>query len=423
MLDRKKSPLITMNVPVHLPMPKEHVLDNGIRVYEINKGTQELVKIEVIFDAGRPFEQKKLAARATADQLKEGTTQNQASTIAEHFDYYGSTLSIPFNLDTSNIILYSLNKHIEQVLPLFAEILLNPSFPQQELDTFIHRNQQRLSVDLTKNDVVAYRKITELIFGNQHPYGYNSYSETYAALNRSDLISHYENNYIAEQCRIFVSGKVPPNLIDLLNRYLGQQIPNQEKRQPLFETKQQTPQALKIEHPNTVQTALRIGRGLFNRHHEDYIPMYVLNTILGGYFGSRLMTNIREDKGYTYNIYSMLDSMHLGGCFYIGTEVSNEFVPHTLEEIYKEVALLQEEPVKAEELEMVKNYLIGNFLTLVDGPFNMAEVIKAQILEGLPAHFFQSLVEKTRSISATELQALAQKYFNKEDLWEVIVGS
>ena len=423
MLDRKRPPEVRMDAPIKLKHPNQFTLDNGIPVYEINIGTQEVIKLEVVFRAGRPFETKQLVARATADQLKEGTSSRSAAAIAEHFDFYGSTLSLPFNLDTSNVVLYCMCKHFEQVIPVLAEILNQPSFPEHELQSFVHRNQQRLSIDLSKNDVVAYRKITELIFGEKHPYGYNSFSETYAALTREDLKEHFNKNYTAENCFILISGKTNPQIIKLLNQYLGQAITKGNKNELKLGIEKREPQKLFIKQPDSVQTAIRVGRDLFNRQSPDYMQLFILNTVLGGYFGSRLMNNVREDKGFTYNIYSLTDSMQFGGCFYIGTEVGLDFVEDTLTEIYKEIELLQQDPVGQEELEMVKNYLLGYYLTLVDGPFNIAEVIKAQITDDLPLDFFDRLVETTREVQAKDLLFLAQKYFNKKDMWEVIVGA
>ena len=422
MLNRKLPPTIRMDEPIHLNRPNKYTLDNGIDVYEINMGTQEVLKLEVVFRAGRPFEDKKLVARATADQLKEGTQNYSAAAIAEHFDFYGSTLSLPFNLDSANVVFYCITKHFEKIIPVLADILNNPTFPEHELQSFIQRNQQRLSVDLSKNDVLAYRKITEVIFGEQHPYGYNSFPETYATLERNDLIRHFRKNYTAENCFILVSGKTNEQIIKLLNQYLGQAIPNGKKVAVSLPNIKNPVESIKIDRPDTVQTAIRIGRKLFNRHHPDYMGIYVLNTVLGGYFGSRLMNNIREDKGFTYNIYSLVDSMQYGGCFYIGTEVGNDFVEDTITEIYREMDQLRQEPIEAEELDMVKNYLLGFYLTLVDGPFNVAEVVKAQITDSLPLDFFENLVENTRQTGPEDLQKLAQKYLDKADMWEVIVG-
>ena len=391
-------------------------------LYDIRMGTQEVLKLEVVFQAGRPFEKKQLAARATSSLLREGTRSFSAARIAEQLDFYGCSLSLPFNLDTSNVIFYSLNKHFGRLMPILEEVLGAPSFPEAELNAFIKRNQRRLEVDLAKNDIVAYRKVTEFIFGPNHPYGYNSYPETYAALRRDDLLEHFSRLFNSSNCAAFISGKTSPEIIAIANESLSRAIPPGKAARAALQPGIASPEAVKIHRPDTVQAAIRIGRRLFNRRHEDYLGMYLLNTILGGYFGSRLMDNIREEKGYTYNIYSMLDSMQFDGYFYIGTEVGNEFVEDTLRQIYLEMERLQQEPPGAEELAMVRNYLMGNFLAMLDGPFNVSEVVRALVTEGLPFSFFEEMVEATRAAGADEIQKLAQRYLCREDMWEVVVG-
>ncbi|MEM9823828.1 MAG: insulinase family protein, partial [Bacteroidota bacterium] len=222
MLDRSKHPPIQEISNLTLNRPEKINLSNGIPVYAINMGTQAVVKIEVVFHAGRPYEEKSLVARATASMLKEGTSNLSSVDIAEKVDFYGGTLSTPVNLDTSNIVLYALNKHLGALLPLLAEVVQQPIFPQRELDLFIQNSQNRLQVDLSKNDVVAYRTITECIFGSEHPYGYNSIPEMYHQLKREDLQQHFQQNYHADGCVIFISGKIEPNFYKLLDQHLGQ---------------------------------------------------------------------------------------------------------------------------------------------------------------------------------------------------------
>lgn len=423
MLDRTKAPTIKMPDDVQLPAYQLHYLDNGIPVYEVQMGTQEVIKLELVFNAGRPFEEKKLVSRATTSLLREGTTTHSAGEMAELFDFYGCSLSLPYNLDTANIVVYSLSRYLEKILPLLKNILESPSFSQTELTSFATRQQQLLREDLTKNEVVAYRTITELIFGNEHPYGYNSVEEMYATLQRDDLLTHFNRTYTVDNCRIFMSGKTSPTHLKVLNRYIG----SLERRGKVSSIAMpEVPSAtdkLFIPRTDSVQTAVRMGRRLFNREHEDYAGMYVLNALLGGYFGSRLMANIREDKGYTYHIFSQLDVMKFDGYLYIGTEVGNEFVSATCDEIYKELALLREELVSVDELEMVKNYLLGTYLTMVDGPFQASELVKTMILEDLPENFFSTLVKTTRDINAKQILELANRYLKIEDIWQVSVGA
>jgi len=192
---------------------------------------------------------------------------------------------------------------------------------------------------------------------------------------------------------------------------------------PVLEVETSKSRAVFEVMPESLQASIRIGNRLFNRQHPDSHGLSVLNTLLGGYFGSRLMANIREDKGYTYNISSVVDFMQFDGCFYISTEVGNEFAQLALQEIYREMELLQTELVDEEELLMVQNYLMGNFLAALDGPFNVSEVVKIIVSEELPLSFFREGVQNVRDITAEEIQRLAQIYLQRDNMWEVIVGA
>ena len=422
MLDRKTAPPIKVADNLLLPKAEVFHLRNNIPVHIISMGTQDIVKIEVIFFSGRPFEEKKLVARTTSRLLKEGTQLNSASSIAEKIDFYGGTINIPVNLDTTNITFYSLRKHLDDLLPLLGEIICEPNFPQEELDAFIENSLQRLKIDLSKNDVIAYRNITENIFGKEHPYGYNSVPELYGKLDRKDLIAHHQKSMVAGNTMIFLSGKIDDQVVKKVDRYLGD-IPEGPKRKitPFPST------SLKVrkEHlhrPDTIQTAIRIGRRLFNRADPDFHGMYVLNTIFGGYFGSRLMENIREKKGYTYNIYSSMDTMMFDGYFYIGTEVSSDLTQKTVKEIFHEMEVLQNDLVSEKELQMVRNYLLGSLLTMLDGPLNIINVVKETVSEGVPENHFENLVKTIQHINAQEIRDLAQKYFQKDKFWQLTVG-
>ena len=421
-LDRKTPPPIHEVTSLILPYPSVAHLDNGIPVYETRSGTQEIMKIEVVFLSGRPHEHKRLVSRSTARMLREGTKSYNAAELAEQVDFYAGTLQTPVNLDTGGIVLYCMTKHFPKLAPILAEILLEPTFSEKELTTYTENNIQSLLVELSKNDVLAYRKITEIIFGENHPYGYNSTPDDYRALTRDDLIKHHQEHFTSDNCLIFLSGKTDESILKLLNQYLGQQkTVSVDKHIPLSISTQK-PQKVKVKNADTLQTAIRIGRQFGNRNNPNFNDFFVLNTIFGGYFSSRLMTNIREKKGYTYNIYSALDLMHHDGYFYISSEVGNRFVKKALTEIYFEMEKMQNEPVSAEELKMVQNYLLGNMLNMVDGPFAVSDVVKSFITEGVDLSHFQQFVEKIRSITPQEIQALAQKYFKREDMFEVIVG-
>jgi predicted Zn-dependent peptidase len=422
MLNRKETPAVFEIRELPLPQPQLRLLDNGMPVYILPYPGRQVLKVEVSYQAGRPEEVKPMSARATARLLSEGSRRRNSAEIAEWFDFYGSSFSNPANLDTANFILFTLEKYAEAVLPVFAETLLEPAFPESELQNFQETNIRELMVELDKVEVLAYRQITEAMFGSAHPYGYNSTPEMYRALTQADLKDFYQRWFTPANGLIFVSGEVTDRVLELLNQTLGQTPARGQK--PAFSWKHPTPNPVRqhIPHPGALQTGIKIGRRTFHKKHPDYNGMYVLNTILGGYFGSRLMLNIREKRGYTYNIYSSLDAMLHDGYFYIATEVSSDKTQTTVKQIFREMRRLQEQPVPTEELNMVRNYLMGMLLNGLDGPLNSSDVVKSLIVDGLQAEHFHALAYTIRSITPEEIMQLAQRYFNPEDFWVVTVG-
>ena len=421
-LKKREAPAVQDIANINLPNPEIVTLDNGLRMFVTNMGSQPILRVEVVFMAGRLFETKQAVSRATNRLLREGTQHRTAAEVAELVDFYGGTLQTPVNLDTSNFVLFSLNKYAHELLPLLTEILFEPAFDARELSTYIENNQQRLQIDLSQGEVVAYRQITEAIFGEEHAYGYNSSHATYTALTRDDLIAFHQTYFTPANATLFVSGMITDEILKLLNDTLGKVTAGQKSDIPPQKPLPALPRKIFTLMPDSMQTAIRIGRRLFARTHPDYAGMYVVNTILGGYFGSRLMSNIREDKGFTYNISSGLDPMLLDGYFSIATEVGNQHAANTLREIYTEMAKLRTELVGDEELSMVRNYLLGTLLAMLDGAFSVSEVARTFLMDGAELEAFQHLIHTVKTIDAEQIRHLAQTYLKEEDLCEVIVG-
>lgn len=423
-IDRSLQPATKDIEKIDIPQAKKFTLDNGIPVYTLTAGFQDLVKIEFLFlnhdfDVNHP-----LLNSATNRMLSEGTSKYTAQQLADHIDYFGSFFETDENSDFTSIMLYSLNKHLESTLPFVSEIIHDPVFPITELETFVRNNKQRLTIENEKVSSLARRKFNEVIFGEKHPYGYFVQTSDFDRLNREHLYEHFKNKYAPSNCAIIISGLVKDDSVKLLNKFFGQ--PSASKGE--LKNGQQlvfTPSSVKkhlIEKEGAVQSALRIGKPFFNRAHTDYPGMAVLNTILGGYFGSRLMSNIREDKGYTYGIGSAVVSMKQEGYFFISTEVGADVTNSAIEEIYKEIEILKDEPVDAEELEMARNYMLGTFLKGMDGAFQLAERFKSIYLYNLDYSYYDRYLQKIRTIQPEELQDLARKYFDISGFYEIVVG-
>ena len=407
-----------------IPKIEEIVLPNGIMLSAINGGTQEVMKLEFVFPAGRIVEAQKLAAKACAELMKEGAGAQNAFQIAEQLDFYGASLRSRANMDSLSLSFYCMCKHFEALILLIKDIFFLPSFPKEELEKYSKKHLERLKQDLSKNEILAYRSITEQIFSADHPYGYNSSPQDYENLDIGHLQTHYQNHLSSRPFQIIISGKVQDAILSKIKEEFGHlPIFDHDSEIVIPKTPTYTPSHRILSGKNDHQNAICIGRKLFDRKHEDFGGMYILNTLLGGYFGSRLMSNLREDKGYTYNIYSMLDLMKYDGCFYISTEVGKEFSEKALHEIYLECERLIHSPIPEKELRVVKNYLKGAILRFLDGPFNQHDMVKTLKLNELNFDYLRNLISLIEEIDAQRLQNVANKYLQKEDLSSVVVRS
>ena len=425
MLQRNIAPEIIDAVDFNLQLKpcEQFTLDNGVKVYSINAGAQEVTMVELVFFAGNWYEDQNIVAGTTNFLLKNGTSKRSAFEINEHFEYFGAYLNRNCFNETATITLHCLNKHLKEALPMIAELITDSIFPEEELLIYKQNQKQRLEVSLKKCDFVANRFIDEYLYGIDHPYGKYTSIADFEALDRSQLIDFYNQYYRNGQCIIFVAGKLSADVHQQLNNVFGHLPLNQsavkEKQhvvQPFTEKKYNI-----INDVNGVQGAIRIARPFPNRHHPDFIKSQVLNNIFGGFFGSRLMGNIREDKGYTYGIHSYFQNHIHNSAWMVSTEAGRDVCAATIEEVYKEMKILREELVEEDELLLVQNYMMGSILGDLDGPFQIIARWKNYILNNLSDDYFYNSINTIKTITPEDIQELAQKYLHPEEFYELLV--
>ncbi|MBC8033462.1 MAG: insulinase family protein, partial [Chitinophagaceae bacterium] len=410
MINRTIAPPIkdAIDFNLYLKQYEKFILDNGVEVYSINAGNEEVVQLEWVFYAGNWYEEQNLIAASANHLLKNGTSSKTAFQLNEHFEYYGSYLNRNCYNETANITLHSLNKHLDALLPVVQELLTDSVFSEEELAIYKQNNKQRLAVNLKKAEFVANRFIDSYLYGEQHPYGKYSSAEAFDAVEREQLLQFYNRYYKEGKCIIFVSGKLPAGINEQLNTYFGK-LPLNQKSLPviLHPVKSADEKKYRVNNDaNGVQGSIRLASHFPNRHHPDFIKSQVLNTVFGGFFGSRLMSNIREEKGYTYGIHSYLKNHIQQSAFMISTEAGKDVCEATLVEIYKEMEDLREEPVDDEELLLVKNYMIGGVIGELDGPFQIMSRWKNIILNDLDEQYFYRSIDTIKKVEAEELREL-----------------
>jgi zinc protease len=400
----------------------EHLkLKNDLDLYYVNAGSQDIIKIELLFPAGMYHQQRSLVASAANNMLVEGTSKLNADQLADQIDYYGAFFEHEAIQDSANVTLYTLKKHMHATLPLFKQAIFDSILPETEFATFLNNKKQKHFINNEKVSIIARRQFSNLLF-QHHPYGMMVLDTDFDTLQISEVRDFYKMHYQTVKPTLVLSGRIEPSDIAHVEAQFGgiQNLQTFDNSQ--YQLAELRPQKHFVQKKDAIQSAIRIGRLLFNKTHKDYFGMQVLNCILGGYFGSRLMANIREDKGYTYGIGSGIASLKYAGYFFISTEVGTEVTKEALVEIYKEIALLRDEQVTEDELSTVKSYMLGNILRSIDGPFALAEKFKSIFEYGLDYTYYSRYVTAIQNITPSDIQALANQYLQEKDLLELVVG-
>lgn len=414
--------------PIHaikalaLPVYETRVLPNGMPLYLLRGGSEPVMRMEIVFRAGATYERKSGVAEFMAGLMSEGTQGMSSAVLAEKIESLGATMFTRGGVDTARIRLLTLTRFFPELIGIVDEVMRTPAFDPGELKVYADNKVERLRIDLKKNEVLAYRHLTEAIFGLRHPYGKNVFPEDFLAITTADLHEHHRMHMIPQKAMVFLSGNFGGQELGWIEKTIGSWNPGHANgtEAPVIIPGEMTTGYLEFDGPQVHQAAIRIGRRLFPQSHPDFYGLYVLNTILGGYFGSRLMTEIRENQGLTYGIYSSVDSFASDGCFYISTETATDNTAKVIEAIGLEMRKLQLELIPEEELNMARNYLMGHLMTQIDGPFSTLDYIKSMKIEHLEDGSFKDMVDTIQQITPARLRDLANTYLDPAG-WVTIV--
>ena len=424
-LNRNIAPPIRPFGEIGIIHPEHRVMKNGIPLHVIQAGTEDVVRLDLLIGGGLWHQSQPLQAMFANRMLREGTLHLTSSEIAERLDFYGAWMELSTSMNCNFLTLYSLNKFFPQSLAILLAMMKEASFPEEEMKVTIESNRQQFIVNSTKVDVMTRKEFNKAIFSESHPCGRHAVLEDYDRLTTQDLKEFYRRYYHSENCSIYLSGYVTEAVLNQIRNEFGSAPWGEPSPcEPLTPLPTLTfkGRRIHVEHPTAVQSSVRLGCPLMDRNHPDFSGMKVLTTVLGGYFGSRLMSNIREEKGYTYGISATIASFPFQGYLAIGTETANEYVEPCIREVKNEMRRLQEERVSDQELTMVKNYMMGEMCRSYEGPFSLSEAWIFVETAGLEKNFFLTHAKKIRSVSAEDLRDLAIKYFRPDDMLEVVAG-
>jgi predicted Zn-dependent peptidase len=420
-----RAPAIITPSPGDTSFPEVTRLGNGVPVYLLGNGAVDLLRIEFVFNAGQLAESVHMTASATNAMLTEGTTSHNAAAINDLIDSTGAVFNHMADKDSAGLVTVTLTRKLEEVMALAAEVLFHPSFPEKEFRMLTDKRLQAFLTGRQKTSLIARELFYQALCGDSNPYGRITTAEDYAALRTEDLSMFHSRHYRADNMYITVAGRNPEQAMPVLDRYFSWPGTGEWHKPviPSLTFRSTGPGAIFREMGNSVQSTVRMGWRGITRDHPDYQGLQVATMILGGYFGSRLMRNIREEKGYTYGIHAVSGAFHGIGYIAIMTDVANVYREETIKEIRAEIERLRSEEVHAEEMTLVRNHLMGEIARMFDGPFAVAEAIRGIIDYDAGTDYYTRLAETVRTITPDKIKELFNTYFNPGDAFEIIVGA
>ncbi len=423
-INRKIPPKIKDIKNIDYLKPDINRLDNGIDIYVINGGTAEVVQVDFVFDAGAEFSNKSLLPAFANNLCKEAPKGTKPDDFSEMLDFYGCIFNGFVSNRFAGFKLLMPNNYAGKILPVISDLIKNPALPKKEFEISQKTNYQKIQRSLLKNKFLANKIINTQLFGNKNPFGLDIKPDDIYKINLNEISEYVINQYNSNDCKIIISGMAEKKVIDLLNKNLGQSNwgNNNHNNHNKYPVKESSEKYKIIEKKDSLQSSIFVGKFLDIKNEEDIFSILVLNTALGGYFGSRLMKNIREDKGYTYGIGSFITAYPDKYVLKITTDVGINFTKQTIDEIFKEITKLQKEKIDETELKLVKNYMMGDMLNSFNGPFPTAATY-LKLLETNHNHeFIDNQINKILNITPEEIKKCAVDYFEKDKFYTVVVG-
>lgn len=395
-----------------------HVLPNGVQLYE-SKVNEELVRISFYFKCGSLYSSKKGVVSALSKLLFSGTSTKNAYTIQEELDFYGAYADIDTGYEHVSLTLFCVNHLVDKTLRFLVDVLHDIQIPEEEFNLYKSKNIEKLKVNQQKTSFHARRLFMQSLYGSEHPYGRSMEAQDYENLNLSDVQSYYNESFVGSLDHIITNTPLPKELHAILGKFC------RHTTKSVFHVSSIKESEKIIQHPfdDAVQASLFLGMPCLTRHDADYPAWSLLITLFGGYFGSRLMKNIREDKGYTYGIGAGTHHLPDRAYLSIRSDVKNEVKEECVEEIYKEIARLKEEMISEHELNTVKNYMLGAVQRSFDGSLSLCDRFKTLIDHNLDLDYYHSYTQSTLTLRAEDLQKTAINYLDTNKLHVISVGT
>lgn len=399
---------------LHPLVPLQYKMQNGNTLYYFKNPSLELVKLDFTFEAGSAYQQFMSQAHAANQLFGEATVKHSAAEVAEFMDFRGIVMERMADITQGNVSFYFLRKYAEELLPLIREMFDQPAVTPQLFDAYVSQRRLKIAQGFQQTNYLARNAFYEQLYGFDSPMGKYAEASDLDQLTLDAVVRYMEQHYRLGNAHIVLAGNVDEELLAISDTYFGTSQALDHQLPYVVEKPNSLPAELRqhVVLPSAVQSSLRIGCVLPMAWDSlEYAQFMVLCTVLGGYFGSRLMSNIREDKGYTYGIYSQTQMFRGSIVFYITADVAAEATEPAVNEVLFELQRLKDELVGEEELERVRNVMMGDFIRNIDGTFEISERYRQMVCNNITDRFAENYLDAVQNITSQQLQQLAQRYF------------
>jgi zinc protease len=403
-----------------------HTLKNGIPVYVVENHAQPYISLQLVVRSGASSDGDLPGlAEFASNLLLSGAGDRNAQQLAEEIDYLGATLDASAGRDETTIGLGVLSGFLPQALDLMADVVLRPTFPADEVGR--ERRQAVAALKQHRSDpnylaAVQFRR--ELYKGGPYGTEIDGTEESLRRIGQAECMGYHAKHFTAANVFFVAAGAVHvPEFLAMLDEHFAGWT-GERPATPVHVPVEHgdLPRVVIVDRPGSVQSALRVGTPGLSRRDPDYIPLTTINTLFGGYFNSRINNNLRERNGYTYGARSLVDAPLMPGTLSVAASVGTAVTDAALGEIFNELRAITAEPVGNEELEMVKNYIVGSQALQIETPGQVASFVRAVALYDLPADYYQRFPAEVRRLTGDYLLEIARRYMNPERMVAVVAG-
>lgn len=424
-LDRKNPPAVSSFSRLELPATTESVLDNGVRLVMLDAGDREITRIMVVRDGGVIEADNPGVAVVLPELSMEGTARFSAESIADIIDFNGARCRASAHLHHLSTTLTTLTSKLPAVMPILTDVVSSPLLPDSSLAAIADKAASKIEINMQRVTYQAARGLTIMTKGANHPASRETTPEMMRSITRADVTDFFRRGLNPRSMTLFVSGRLNDAIIESLNRTIGSIEPLGKGIEvdytPFHPSEVQ--QTMTTDRPGSLQSAVAMGIPSIGRTDEDYIPLRLAVIALGGYFGSRLMSNIREDKGLTYGIGASLVGGIEGSTIEIMTETDNRYVYPLIEEVKNEIFRLHDPATyTTDEIERMKRYLMTTLASALDTPFTVMDTYANILFSGTPDDYFARQQDFIESMSGATLAEAAAKYIDPDRMYISIAG-